>query len=119
LVDEDILLGDARFPQGDPLAVLILLPGADPDIAVHHPCSLLAVRFLCCQYNAAGRRREVRSFPPKRKPARHAAAQRAGSIGHVNRENQGQTVTGPCRRPPPHGLPAPTWSWPPRRRAPG
>ena len=34
LVHEDILLRDGHLPQGDQLAVLVLLPGTDPDVAV-------------------------------------------------------------------------------------
>ena len=34
LVHEDILLRDGHFPQSNQLPVLVLLPGADPDIAV-------------------------------------------------------------------------------------
>ena len=34
LVHKDVLLRDGHFPKGDQLAVLVLVPGADPDIAV-------------------------------------------------------------------------------------
>ena len=37
LVQQDVALRHARLPQGDPLAVFILFPGADPDVAVNSP----------------------------------------------------------------------------------
>src|SRR5699024_3711984 len=103
LVQQDVALRHARLPQGDPLAVLVLLPGAHPDVPVNFfvsfhslPLSLSVprraqnTRFLLSRYSTfccttayiKGKTKHTPALPKGKSRRASRLAPRCGAILH-------------------------------------